>query len=62
MRILLIEDSLRLRDLLCEAIRSVGWKIDAFATAQEGRLAVEGADYDLLLLISACLTRTELMS
>jgi two-component system response regulator QseB/two-component system response regulator TctD len=50
MRILLIEDSLRLRELLCEAIRSVGWKIDAFATAQEGRLAVEGADYDLLLL------------
>ncbi|WP_028749055.1 response regulator transcription factor [Rhizobium mesoamericanum] len=50
MRILLIEDSSRLRDLLCEAVRSVGWKIDAFATAQEGRLAIEGADYDLLLL------------
>jgi two-component system response regulator QseB/two-component system response regulator TctD len=50
MRILLIEDSLRLRELLCEAIRSVGWKIDAFETAQEGRLALDGADYDLLLL------------
>ncbi|CCM78966.1 response regulator transcription factor [Rhizobium mesoamericanum] len=50
MRILLIEDSLRLRDLLCETVRSVGWKIDAFATAQEGRLAIEGANYDLLLL------------
>ncbi|NMN72978.1 response regulator transcription factor [Rhizobium sp. 57MFTsu3.2] len=50
MRILLIEDSARLRELLCEAIRRVGWKIDAFATAQEGRLAAEGADYDLLLL------------
>ncbi|WP_431323070.1 response regulator transcription factor [Rhizobium sp. YTU87027] len=50
MRILLIEDSSRLRDLLCEAIRSVGWKIDAFESAQEGRFALKGAHYDLLLL------------
>jgi Response regulators consisting of a CheY-like receiver domain and a winged-helix DNA-binding domain len=50
MRILLIEDSTRLRELLCEAIRDADWKIDAFPTAQEGRLALESADYDLLLL------------
>ncbi|PDT04426.1 DNA-binding response regulator [Rhizobium chutanense] len=50
MRILLIEDSARLRELLCEAIREAGWRIDAFATANEGRLALEGAGYDLLLL------------
>lgn len=50
MRILLIEDSARLRELLCEAVRDAGWRIDAFATALEGRLALDGADYDLLLL------------
>jgi len=50
MRILLIEDSPRLRELLCEAIRDAGWKIDAFALAQEGRLALQEAEYDLLLL------------
>jgi len=50
MRILLIEDSARLRELLCEAIRDAGWKIDAFPTAEEGRLALAGAEYDLLLL------------
>ncbi|NDK51940.1 response regulator transcription factor [Rhizobium laguerreae] len=50
MGILLIEHRARLRDLLCEAIRDEGWKIDAFETAQEGRLAQFGGDYDLLLL------------
>jgi DNA-binding response OmpR family regulator len=50
MRILLIEDNPRLRELLCEAIHDAGWKIDAFALAAEGRLALEGMDYDLLLL------------
>ncbi|MBX5204681.1 response regulator transcription factor [Rhizobium sp. NZLR1] len=50
MRILLIEDSARLRGLLCEAIRDEGWKIDAFETAQEGRVALREGEYDLLLL------------
>jgi DNA-binding response OmpR family regulator len=50
MRILLIEDSARLRGLVCEAIRSEGWKIDAFATAQDGRIALREEEYDLLLL------------
>ncbi|MCJ9749122.1 response regulator transcription factor [Neorhizobium sp. BETTINA12A] len=50
MRILLIEDSARLRGLVCEAIRNEGWKIDAFATAQDGRIALREGEYDLLLL------------
>lgn len=50
MRILLIEDSARLRDLICEAIREIGWKIDAFETAGDGRSALADAEYDLLLL------------
>ncbi len=50
MRILLIEDSARLRGLVCEAIRDEGWKIDAFATAEDGRAALREAEYDLLLL------------
>ncbi len=50
MRILLIEDNARLRELLCEAVHDAGWKIDGFALAGEGRLALEQMDYDLLLL------------
>ncbi|MBA9036684.1 response regulator [Rhizobium leguminosarum] len=50
MRILLIEDSTRLRELLCEAVREAGWRIDAFASAEEGRLALATVSYDLLLL------------
>ena len=50
MRILLIEDSARLRDLVSEAVRDAGWKIDAFATAELGRAALADHMYDLLLL------------
>lgn len=50
MRILLIEDSARLRELVSEAIREADWRIDAFSTAEEGSLALGSADYDLLLL------------
>lgn len=34
MRILLVEDSARLRELVSETVRDAGWKIDAFATAE----------------------------
>jgi two-component system response regulator QseB/two-component system response regulator TctD len=47
---LLIEDSARLRELICETIREAGWRIDAFGTSAEGRLALDAARYDLLLL------------
>ncbi len=50
MRILLIEDSARLRELISETVRDIGWKIDAFATAELGRSALEDQDYDLVLL------------
>lgn len=50
MRILLIEDGARLRELVSEAVRDAGWKIDAFATAELGRSALAGQQYDLLLL------------
>jgi two-component system response regulator QseB/two-component system response regulator TctD len=50
MRILLIEDSTRLRELVSETVRDAGWKIDAFATAELGRSALAAQQYDLLLL------------
>ena len=50
MRFLLVEDSARLRDLVCETVRDAGWHIDAFATAGEARLALKSAEYDLVLL------------
>ncbi len=50
MRLLLVEDSARLRELVTEAIRDAGWRIDAVGTAQEGELALAAADYDILLL------------
>ncbi|EJC75115.1 response regulator with CheY-like receiver domain and winged-helix DNA-binding domain [Rhizobium leguminosarum bv. trifolii WSM2012] len=50
MRLLLIEDSPRLRELVSETIHEEGWRIDAFETAGEGRAALAAVDYDLLLL------------
>jgi len=50
MRILLVEDSARLRDLVCETLRDVGWRIDAFATVGDARLALQSAEYDVVLL------------
>ena len=50
MRILLVEDSARLRELVSETVRDAGWKIDAFATAELGRSALADRDYDLILL------------
>lgn len=50
MRFVLVEDSARLRELVSETIRDEGWRIDAFATAAEARLALKDVDYDLVLL------------
>ncbi len=50
MRLLLIEDSPRLRELISETIREEGWRIDGFETAGEGRAALATVEYDLLLL------------
>lgn len=50
MRLLLVEDSARLRELLAEAIHGAGWRVDAVATAEGARAAVAVAAYDLLLV------------
>ena len=50
MRVLLIEDSARLRELVCETLRDAGWSADAFATGREGRAALKSAEFDVVLL------------
>jgi DNA-binding response OmpR family regulator len=50
MRLLLVEDTPRLRDLLVEAVHGAGWRIDAVGTVGEAEDAVSAADYDLLLV------------
>jgi len=50
MRLLLVEDSARLRELLTEAIHGAGWWVDAVATVGEATEAVAVAPYDLLLV------------
>jgi two-component system response regulator TctD len=50
MRFLLIEDNPRLRELLTENIHAAGWRIDAFAAAQDGEEAIATTPFDLLLI------------
>ncbi|MBS7538100.1 response regulator transcription factor [Ancylobacter lacus] len=50
MRLLLIEDSPRLRELVGETIRDAGWRLDAVGSAAEAEAAMEGEEYDLILL------------
>lgn len=50
MRLLLVEDSARLRELLIEAVHGAGWRVDAVATIQEAEEAIIVAPYDLLLV------------
>ncbi|MEK1891272.1 MAG: response regulator transcription factor [Phyllobacterium sp.] len=50
MRVLLVEDSLRLRELIGETLRDANWQVDAFATGEDARHAIAGADYDIVLL------------
>lgn len=50
MRALLVEDSIRLRELLAEAIHAAGWRVDAVATIDEAQAAVAVTPYDLLLI------------
>ena len=37
MRLLLIEDNGRLRDLLTESIHGAGWRLDFFGAVEQGR-------------------------
>ncbi|GLS18514.1 DNA-binding response regulator [Labrys miyagiensis] len=50
MRLLLIEDSSRLRDLLTERVHGVGWRVDSVGSASEARSSAAAISYDLILL------------
>jgi DNA-binding response OmpR family regulator len=50
MRLLLVEDSVRLRELLTERVHDAGWRLDAVATAAEAEAATRSIAYDLALL------------
>ncbi|WP_374547736.1 response regulator [Rhodoblastus sp.] len=50
MRLLLIEDTARLRDLLAESVHDAGWRIDSFGTLADGDAAIATTAYDLLLI------------
>jgi hypothetical protein len=50
MRLLLIEDSSCLRDLLTERVHGAGWRLDSVASASEARSAAAAIPYDLILL------------
>jgi DNA-binding response OmpR family regulator len=50
MRLLLVEDNRRLRDLLTESVHGAGWRLDSFGTVEQGREAVATTTYDLLLI------------
>lgn len=50
MRLLLVEDSARLRDLLAERVRGAGWRLDVVGTFAEAAEATRSILYDLLLV------------
>ena len=50
MRLLLVEDSARLRDLLEERISSAGWRLDTLGTIGEALEATLSVTYDLVLV------------
>lgn len=50
MRLLLVEDSVRLAALLGEAVREAGWCLDAVGTLAEAEAAIAGTNFDLILL------------
>ena len=50
MRILLIEDNARLRELTGETLREAGWLVDAFALGEDGYEALQQVPYDIVIL------------
>lgn len=50
MRLLLVEDSARLRDLVGETIRGVGWRLDTVGGRLDAEEALAATQYDLVLL------------
>ena len=50
MKLLVVEDSPRLRELLVDSIHRAEWRVDALGTVAEALAAVAVSDYDLLLV------------
>lgn len=50
MRLLLVEDSPRLVELLGETVREAGWRLDAVGSVAEAEAALAGHEHDLLVL------------
>jgi two-component system OmpR family response regulator len=50
MRLLLVEDSPRLTELLRETVHQAGWRIDSVATLTDASLAIEAEEHDLCVL------------
>lgn len=50
MRLLLVEDSVRLRDLLAERVRGAGWRLDAVGSVGAAGDAMRSVLYDLILI------------
>ena len=50
MRLLLVEDSARLRDLLIERIHEAGWRLDTVPTVTQAHEALRTIAYDLVLV------------
>ena len=50
MKLLLVEDSARLRDLLSESLRGADYPLDIVGTASDFRAAIGSTDYDLLIV------------
>jgi two-component system response regulator QseB/two-component system response regulator TctD len=50
MRILLIEDNARLRELTSQTLRAAGWLVDAFELGEDGYEALRQVPYDIVIL------------
>lgn len=50
MRVLVVEDSLRLRESLAEGLRDAGLAVDAVADGKQGLIHAQTSDYDVIVL------------
>jgi two-component system response regulator TctD len=50
MRLLLVEDSARLRELVGDTVRAAGWRLDALGGVEDAEEALATTSYDLILL------------
>ncbi|KSV80267.1 regulator [Sinorhizobium sp. Sb3] len=50
MRLLLVEDSPRLVELVGETMRDAGWRLDSVSTVADAETAIAGREHDLVLL------------